>query len=444
MIPTSARFDQSVLAVLLEEDPLVADYRALFALFDWSLVEEWQARRCGRGRPAHPESAYLKAFLIRIKEGFRYSTQLRDFLLKHPLLVIELGFRLHLDPNAPYGVDVEQTLPTRFWLGEKLRHLDEPLLQDLLAATVQSLKQKIPGLGQTVAFDVKHLYAWVKENNPRCYVKGSFSVSHIPKGDPDCRLGVKRSRNQEQPDGSTKKESETLFGYGSGVAACTDSVYGDVVLAEYTLPFNEADVTYYRPLFQRVVHACQQYPTHVTADAAFDFWSVYETVAHGTGIAAIPLNTHGHAPVPRAPDGTPFCSRGLLMHPTFAFQHTNGYRARRFRCPLLFPERTGQSCEHEQFQKGKGCVKDINIEKGGLMRAMLNREGTLYERIYKQRTCCERINSQAKELGIERPRVRNIRSVRHLNTLTYLLINARALQRARSINAQRNSTSSGG
>jgi hypothetical protein len=41
------------------------------------------------GQPAHPESAYLKAFLIRIKYGLSYTTQLREFLLKHPLFVIE-------------------------------------------------------------------------------------------------------------------------------------------------------------------------------------------------------------------------------------------------------------------------------------------------------------------------------------------------------------------
>jgi hypothetical protein len=40
MIPTSLHFDQSVMTALLEHDPLVADYRAFFALFDWSLVEQ--------------------------------------------------------------------------------------------------------------------------------------------------------------------------------------------------------------------------------------------------------------------------------------------------------------------------------------------------------------------------------------------------------------------
>src|SRR5712692_3861006 len=44
---------------------------------------------------------------------------------------------------------------------------------------------------------------------------------------------------------------------------------------------------------------------------------------------------------------------------------TYGYRAQRFRCPLLFPEKTGATCEHEQFTKGKGCVKNVNWELGG-------------------------------------------------------------------------------
>ena len=68
------------------------------------------------------------------------------------------------------------------------------------------------------------------------------------------------------------------------------------------------------------------------------------------------------------------------------------------------------------------------------MRILLDRTTPLYKVIYTQRTSCERINSQAKELGIERPKVRNIRSVSILNTLTYLVINVRALDRYKSIN----------
>ncbi len=277
-------------------------------------------------------------------------------------------------------------MPTARWLREQLHWLDPAVLADLLTQTVQALQQEIPGLGETVAFDVKHIYAWVRENNPHVYVTGCFDVTRHPKGDPDCRLGVKKSTNQVQPDGGTKEKKESLFGYGSGVAAATDPVYGDVVLAEYTLPFNEGDVTYYRPLYQRTVVATNQFPTYVTADAVYDYWYVYETVAHRQGIAAIPLNTHGHEAVPRDPDGTPYCWAGLRMYPTYQFAHTNGYRAQRFRFLLLFPQPTGQTCEHTQFAKAKGCIKDPNWEKGGLMRVLLDRESPLYRAVYNQRT----------------------------------------------------------
>src|SRR5436309_14911649 len=86
-----------------------------------------------------------------------------------------------------------------------------------------------------------------------------------------------------------------------------------------------------------------------------------------------PSGIHGHEEVPRDPAGTPRCWAGLRMYPTYPFEHTNGFRAQRFRCPLLFPAHTGETCAHKQFAKGSGCVKDPNWEKGGLMRALLDR-----------------------------------------------------------------------
>ncbi|GHO98610.1 hypothetical protein KSF_086580 [Reticulibacter mediterranei] len=166
-----------------------------------SLIGRWLIEGLARrsncyGSHGHPFSAYLKAFLLRIREGLIAASQLRDFLCRHPLLIIELGFDLRLDPSADYGFDVEATLPTRYWFGEKLRKLDHALLSDLLAATVTALKEEIPGLGSVVAFDVKHIYSWVKENNWRAYVPDRYDKMRIPLGDPDCKLGVKREPQQ--------------------------------------------------------------------------------------------------------------------------------------------------------------------------------------------------------------------------------------------------------
>lgn len=435
IIPCSLTFDQPTMQRLLQHNVLAQDYRTLFALLDWSVIPEKQPASSEPGRRPHPRCAYLKALLVKVREGLPTCSKLRAFLLTQPLLVVELGFQLHLDITKPYGFDVARTVPSARWLRQQQRDLPHCLLEDLFAASVQALHEEIPALGETVAFDVTHIYAWVRENNPRVYVPGPFNVSHIPNGDPDCRLGVKKSSHQEQPDGSTKEKKESLFGYGSGVASYTDPVYGDVVLAEFTQPFNENDISYVVPLYLQTVANLNHFPTHITADAAFDAWYVYQTVAPRGGIAAIALNTHGHPESKRARDGVPLCAKGLRMHPTFQFDHTYGYCTQRFVCPLLFPQCSGETCDHAQFAKGKGCVKDLNWEAGGVMRVTLDRDGPLYQGIYKQRTSTERINSQSEAMGLKRPKVRNGRSVANLNTLTYILINLKALQRARDINA---------
>jgi hypothetical protein len=83
-----------------------------------------------------------------------------------------------------------------------------------------------------------------------------------------------------------------------------------------------------------------------------------------------------------------------------------------------------------------GCVKHINIEVGGWMRVRLDRHADPYKQLYNQRTAAERINSQAKALGIDTPKVRNLNSVVNLNILTYPVINARALQHVPKLNLE--------
>jgi len=45
------------------------------------------------------------------------------------------------------------------------------------------------------------------------------------------------------------------------------------------------------------------------------------------------------------------------------------------------------------------------------VRHELDRHSEAFRRIYSQRAACERINSQAVALGIERPHLRNGRSI---------------------------------
>src|ERR1700693_88680 len=167
IIPCSHTFDQPTMTLMLEHDPLVQRYRAFFALFEWRVVPQPPLDPSQPGKRPHPPCAYIKALLLKLEQDLTSCTRLRRFLVEHPLLVLELGFRPYLDVTQPYGFDVERTVPTARWLREKQRTLEQPVLQALLVELVSALREEIPGLGEVVAFDVTHIYAWVREHNPR-------------------------------------------------------------------------------------------------------------------------------------------------------------------------------------------------------------------------------------------------------------------------------------
>ncbi len=94
--------------------------------------------------------------------------------------------------------------------------------------------------------------------------------------------------------------------------------------------------------------------------ARFDWSAIDPPRKRGPGYPAHPKSAYLKAALVRI-------SEHHLTTPrrrAYQFEHTYGYRAQRFCCPLLFPEPTGQGCDHEQFAKGTGCVKDVNWERG--------------------------------------------------------------------------------
>src|SRR5712692_3250193 len=211
MIAVLPPFDQSTLQRMRQVDPVVQRYRARFALFEWSDIDPPKPR--APGRPSHPPSAYLKAALVRINEHLASTPRWRAYLLDHPLLVLELGFRPHLDFRQPYGFDVAKTVPSIRHLNHILRTLDTRKLADLLTQTIEALCEEIPGLGEVVAFDVKHIYANVKENNFRAYVEERFKKDQQPKGDPDCRM----PRQKEYQPRATRRHHQRKKGTAVGL-----------------------------------------------------------------------------------------------------------------------------------------------------------------------------------------------------------------------------------
>src|SRR5258708_11384677 len=192
---------------------------AFFDLLDWTAVPERAKRRAWPGPRTHPRSAYIKALLVKLKEGKPYISELRRYLVQHPVLVLLVGFVPEREAAQPYGFNVETTVPCERWLRAWQQHLDNAWLQSLLAGTVHALQAEIPGLGETVATDVKHIFAWVQQNNPKAYVSQRFDPARQPRGDRDCRLGVKRRHNQDEPDGTSQAHTDYVWGYGTGLAS---------------------------------------------------------------------------------------------------------------------------------------------------------------------------------------------------------------------------------
>ncbi len=120
-------------------------------MLDWSAVPERAKGRAWPGPRPHPRTAYIKALLVKLQEGKPYVSQLRRFLVAHPVLVLLVGFVPQREASQPYGFNVETTVPCERWLRAWQQHLDNAGLQGLLTGTVHSLQAEIPGLGMTVA-----------------------------------------------------------------------------------------------------------------------------------------------------------------------------------------------------------------------------------------------------------------------------------------------------
>lgn len=397
-------------------DSVVERYRALFGSIDWSVLPERDPGRCWPGPKPNPPATFIKALLVKTIEDKPSIAALRRFLVEHPLLVLELGFRPAHALAHPLGFDVEQTVPSERWLRWQQQHIGEGVMP-LLADSVHALHQHDPALDQVAAIDVTHHYAWVRQNNPNQTLTPRFRADRQPAGDPDCRLGGKK--RHPTPN---RSKTEAFWGYYSGVVSAP-SALGDVVLAAHVQPVVAQDVSLFPPLAAQTEAVLGHPPVNLTADAAFDAWRVYEWVAQHGGMVAIPLNPRGGRPA-RSPEGHPCCAMNLVMTPSTITLHPHGYRVQNYRCPLRnVPD---AHCPHPRFSRG-GCTKRINIEQGGLHRLNVDRSSEAYRALYRHRTTAERIFSRLKHWGLDRPRARRLSTVTTILLIGYLAINLTVL-----------------
>jgi Transposase domain (DUF772). len=204
MIQEQPRLCKSQLSALCQEwselpahlraDRLVERlYRFLHPL-DWSRFPERSEERVYPGPRPAARAPFVAALLIRALEQLPSFGALARYLHEHPHVAELIGFG--------------EQLPDRRQLARVLRLLSAQQADFALDASVRAIAQQLPSeqnklFGDTVMGDTQAILAWVAENNPKQYAPDRFNKTHRPKGDPDCRLGIKKS-----PSSPRKAEEE--------------------------------------------------------------------------------------------------------------------------------------------------------------------------------------------------------------------------------------------
>ena len=412
------------------------------------------------GQTAIPHTAFSAACLVKLEENLVSMGDLRRYLVEHPAFIWLLGFPLIPSTKYPCGFDPSASLPTQRHLTQLLRDIPNVSLQFILEQSISLLRAEFAALGFSVgdciSLDTKHIIAWVKENNPKAYTSERFNKLKQPKGDPDCRLGCKRKHNRRiKPvdHGTPAKHAvpahtiavgEYFWGYGSGIIVVKVPDWGEFILAEHTQSFDKPDVSYFFPLMQQTEQRLGFRPRFGSFDAAFDAFYVYEYFHRPEdpqAFAAVPFSEKGGYKYRKfSPEGLPICVAGLPMPLLFTYtdrtvtivEHERG----KYVCPFFSKgvknKVIKQNCpvRHKNARKG-GCTATMPTSIGARLRYSLDRQSLIYKEIYNQRSATERINSQAVNLGIERPHFRNGNAIANINTLIYALINLRLLQKVR-------------
>ena len=483
-----ARLDVQALPLYIRESAAAMEYIALLGGLDWEHFPQRQSDKKRPGPQPAPDAPVVAAFLVKLNKGLTSMAELRKELVGQPALTWALGFPLVPSADYSYGFDVKKSLPSHRHLSRLLRKLPNAQMQFLLKGTVQLLKAELPAalhFGDEISLDTKHIIAWVRENNPKEHIRGGrFHKEKQPKGDKDCKVGFKANENHpftptSQAGGAElagqgavavpspvtgatttpttqglpasgslpkPKDGDYYWGYASGVVATKVDDWCEVALAEMTQTFNHADESYFYPLMAQTEVNLGQKPKFGALDGAYDTFYVHEYFTLAGGFAAVPWADRADHKKTFSAERLPHCAAGLVMPLKGKVQKKSHclvpHEIGRYVCPLLFPETTGEVCpiDHKNWQRtgnDKGCITTLPTSVGSFARHTLDRESAAFKELYDQRTAVERVNSQAVALDIERPHLRNQCSISNQNTLIYVLINLRALQRVKEKKAEK-------
>ena len=217
-------------------------------LFDNLNTEAFNEKPRHPGRHPVPKPALLRALIYKCLKPLPTLSDLVLELADNPSITLKCG----LDPSCVPLVE-------RF--SSFLRDTDNDILQKARNSLVRELIAIGEISGKCLSIDSYPIPANVKENNLRTNVKDRFNKNRIPKGDPDCRLGVVVEFR------TSAKKVSYFWGYRNHVITDMPS---ELPVAEVTKPANVGDSKLFIPMFRQAKNDLSLNPDIVLADSLYD------------------------------------------------------------------------------------------------------------------------------------------------------------------------------
>ncbi|MGB9629821.1 MAG: transposase [Thermodesulfobacteriota bacterium] len=371
-----------------------------------------------RGRPPFSRDALLKAFIYKALRRLKTLSDLTFEFYNNPIITQSVGF----DPyKAPPSIE-------RF--SEFLRETPHPLLENIRIRLVQqALEEKVIS-GKHLVMDSCPIIAKVRENNLKTSLsKNRFDKTHIPKGDPDARLGI--LIHFPQP---SKKQIRYFWGYRNHIVADAEE---ELPLWEITHPANVSEVHPAIPMLQKTKETFSLPIETVNGDANYDSEKILSFIINDLKAQPIiPRNPRTQQSASYTLKGdTLYCQADLPLYRKGKMTvKRTAITYLQYCCPIHFGKERQKylfcPAFHPNFINQKGC--NVLIRLSPSIREQIDYGSITFKQVQKKRSSVERVFSRLLSIAMQEPPVTGITAIRNYCTIAHITVLLVALAANRS------------
>lgn len=392
-------------------------YEILFSFLDTAPLQRLYP---ATGREPIPYEALLRALIYKNIRTLSYLSDLVRELRDNPNLALLLGFYpLKLPCTENFSAFLQDT--------------ENTVLQEVKNFLLTKLIELKEIKGTYLSFDSCNILAKVKENNLKTSVKDRFDKNKIPKGDPECRLGV--MIHFPKP---FQKEIKYFWGYRNFVLS---DALSELPILEETKGANVVDSIVIIPQLKFAKSKFNLHIRGVIGDSALDSAKVLSFIIEDLKAKPyVARNPRRGINLKVSSAGKRICIAGFEMLYWGKFKEKDRTRLK-FVCPITHSKKFRKEhpfCPwfHPQFLKGKGCTAYLQAP-GEDVRKKIDYGTSEFRKIYNLRSGSERIFSRLLDLCMQNPSVRGLQAVSNHCTIAHITVLLLALTAAKTGNSDK-------